>query len=445
MPRPTVLCLLTALLWALLTGCAPPPTIPPCEEKPKAPLDCETSPKPCEPAVTVHPFLLGDHAWPTAWDVLFISEGFSHAELHDFGLHTKDLAVEMLAGPYFTEEEDARFNFYRVDLPAELADADTPTPGWPLGGCLFDEGLDTPLMLRTRGSRQAIAQAAARAMGIDRFDAVVVVFNGVEGRANAAVNLTLADTPLVLAHELGHALFGLGDEYQELDRCATSFCQQQQVATIAAPSSLPPNLTYDPAGAKWAAHVDGAVEGGARYDRCIYHPTDRCIMGSSGNTFCPVCRAVIDARFVTDYIERLPDAPVLCGAEFFFDDEQLRAVAYASSPTGVEGVGLFIHQLDDLFIDPELGSGAVSLGELWLDYSTRIGEGARTSFAELPMCREDVLPSDYRLATVDLKDLGNAPTRAYLECRFADGTHASVVYELDEQGGRPVFVPVVTP
>lgn len=264
----------------LLASCAP--DYGECMEPPDEEPSCTTRPELCDLAVTS---VIHDPQRARAIDIVFLPDGFSVDELPEFRERVAEL-IEQLADDKngIIAVAPQLFNYHRIDLPAERAFA----------GCLRNDeaGLsDTPFL--SLDSRAALFTARAN---VPEADVVVVMFDTAYGRASASkggtrlILMNRADGDRVLTHELGHALFDLGDEYSETDACLV---EAPPLAHVVGPNDHvdTPNLSRDPAGAKWAHLVRGARPGGGRYGDCIYHPTDACRMKRSEDArFCAVCR-----------------------------------------------------------------------------------------------------------------------------------------------------------
>lgn len=398
---------LLVCLVAGATACSPPrPTtsFPPCPPE-GAPVDradlCAKLPALCRNAVI--PLHTPEADQSRAWDVAFFSEGYRRDELAGFRAHVEGLIDGFLAGVWFTDEEKARFNFYLVEVPADPEGAAWPTPRRPFGGCYRFEEVSPSAFLRTGPSHASLVRAAEAKLQLEApFDASVVIFHTAKGRANAGgsqVRLTEVDTSRTLAHEIGHALFGLGDEYPELPGCGSGACLGPGWPMLISP--LPPNLSLEPTGAKWAAWVDGAIEGGARFDECVYHPTDSCLMGSSGDALCPVCRAVVEGRFQAEP-EPPPPSPVdeaVCALQTLEGDGELLIYAYGALPAGLARVDLVI---------TGLGMEVEVYGE-------------EIAAADVPFCVEGVPPDGYVVASLDpwMEEL--LPLTAEVRCAGPQG------------------------
>ncbi len=144
------------------------------------------------------------------------------------------------------------------------------------------------------------AWSVARSVDPDT-DAVLVVvdspaYAGVSGHLVAAVTCH-EQAPRVALHELGHAVFGLADEYEGPGSAPGASGPGEPAA---------PNLSLvgDPALVKWRDLVtaDGSVgcyEGADRVSTGVYRPSPRCLMRSVHDPFCPVCRMAITRTLVS--------------------------------------------------------------------------------------------------------------------------------------------------
>jgi hypothetical protein len=316
--------LLAGLL--LVLGCYGGEASDACVVRPfDAPPSCATRPDLCD--LRVHADLRQrDPAF--AVDVVFLPEGFADDELEDFHARVRTLlhALEQDRGG-IVGRDPQRFNRYTVDLPAaqglSVTDGALDTP---LSGCLRRDTV-TPEGRPLLTVHPELVRFAAR-RAVPAADVAVVLMNLHVGRANAplqrasdedlgVVVIGLDDVAHVLDHELGHALVNLGDEYVDGGDCylrdasppGVTFSPGDWWTTLAEQ----PNLTTDPNGARWSSVLRGARAGGARFARCVYHPTDRCRMGDdSRDGYCPVCDDAIE-RALRDVRAGVDNRPPRCG------------------------------------------------------------------------------------------------------------------------------------
>jgi hypothetical protein len=141
---------------------------------------------------------------------------------------------------------------------------------------------------------------------------IVLVNSETQGGCNRGdvAAFTRVERPQVIAHELGHNMFALGDEYHQGTAAFTGTTSAvnltQQPPTwdvlkwgdlVAAGTPLPTDAAALPAG--WNANTSvGAFEGGgARFATGIFRPVLQCRMNQNDPPWCPVCGREIDRIF----------------------------------------------------------------------------------------------------------------------------------------------------
>lgn len=229
--------------------------------------------------------VLRDASHEQAFTICFVNDGYEDIEpYHD----DVDEYIEGLVGNAegFVAMAPELFSFVRVDLVSDTAQTnDDDRYDTALGSHLRDDILLCSVpVIGADARRVALARQSCGSA-----DAIVVVAKDSEGRALAEGSVVLIsseDDWKVLQHELGHALFGLDDEYTEFEWCSER-----------APSDpyemLPkPNVDFAQT-PKWRFIVDSFELGGGHW-LCLGHPTSTCAMlDSSETSFCPVCQAHI--------------------------------------------------------------------------------------------------------------------------------------------------------
>lgn len=273
-------------LAAILGGCLDE-GLPQCPEwRAGGAIDCEDAPELCDLPVT---HLSGA---PDAIRVVFVGDGFGPGDREVY-IRWVDRLIEGLLGDASTIVGRApeRFAFHRVDLFADDG-------AHLLGACAGDRSSGDVLKVDDR--RVALASTAA---GPAQVVVVLVDTDGLRASAGGfvdapTVKLTRSDDFLVLDHELGHALVGLGDEYVD----GSGRYTPPAFAYSSWPHPEPyltrdaPNLSIYGDGRRWAELADGARAGSGGYASGVYHPPYRCRMGAGeANRFCPVCDHAIDA------------------------------------------------------------------------------------------------------------------------------------------------------
>jgi len=184
---------------------------------------------------------------------------------------------------------------------------------------------------------------------------VWVTVGRVGGRANAegrVVTVNVDDDRFVLDHELGHALVGLADEYEEFEGAPTPMDDPMFGGHSSEPAiefwalTRHVNVTVDPSGVKWAPLQGEPFEGGWRYEHDVYRPASTCRMRHSHDGFCYVCERAIEAFLVS--VEANDGEPV---CELRLDADLTMWEAY-----GTDHDGFDLEVTGDL--DPVIKDGA---------------------------------------------------------------------------------------
>ena len=229
------------------------------------------------------------------YDLVFLAEGYTASEQEKFVADVTGLTDWLLQQTPFDEFEPL-VNVTAVKVlsassgisgPGEARSTAFAThtgcvPGQPQSACVDDSLV------------KKVLSAAAR-----QADVAVVVLNtdryaGMAGRY-ASVSMS-ADAKGVLAHELGHAIAGLADEYEDAypgyPDCGADDCPEPNVSPLKSRDQV-----------KWSDWIEASTpiptpQGspavglfeGARYKVAgLYRPVDQCRMRHHANPFCPVC------------------------------------------------------------------------------------------------------------------------------------------------------------
>jgi hypothetical protein len=236
-----------------------------------------------------------------AIDVVFVGDGFTSLTewLAVAGSIRSTFESQQLAG--LAAEAGPLLNFHVVHLLSATSDVADSDPS------------DTALGMRAVGTEFITAdqfRANLAALNAPDVDVVVAVANSAHGRPNASYptgllsggSVRISRSGVQLAHELGHALFHLGDEYTDDSSCAA--LSESALLGIA-------NLTAQPTCAKFAATPGAGCEvGGLGCASGVYHPTSACLMHQGGNTSpCPVCGRVVSELLAQRLVGRDLGAP----------------------------------------------------------------------------------------------------------------------------------------
>ena len=249
----------------------------------------------------------------TRTDIVFLSEGYGPEEQARFLADARAMVEKLETSPAADPMRHARtFNYHFVFLAKwELVRASSG---------VSDNG--TPLKAHVMEERvlidDALAERAARtyAPRVDCFVTLVKfrprVAEGVRATARiprwdgetfkvGSIAIPASDAEDFL-HELGHALWALGDEYAEADE-ALDPARRSAIAER-------PNLTSDPTGVRWGWATDGKavrpIEGAGCLKRGVFRSERDCLMRDlAAPGFCGVCRRIVGGAF-----DRTPADPI---------------------------------------------------------------------------------------------------------------------------------------
>ncbi len=141
---------------------------------------------------------------------------------------------------------------------------------------------------------------------------VVVVNSGTQGGCNrgAMAAFTRGESKEVIAHEMGHNLFGLGDEYHNANNAWSGVRSEVNLTEtpnpwstlkwgdlVAAGTPLPTLESALPAGWDDETSVGAFEGGGGSFATGIFHPVRRCRMNQNNPPWCPVCARELSRIF----------------------------------------------------------------------------------------------------------------------------------------------------
>jgi hypothetical protein len=304
---------------------------------------CTMSPSLC--GLPLHDLGGGTH--PNAWHIVFVGDGYLQDERRDFVWHANSLATQTLSPDGILSTNDLvahgpeLFHFWRIDVPSGSIEVDddvlTNTPlgahltppdnceGQPFIAALedrfvlaWDEAIlssadeDEQDSLWLWGSND-VGRGDLRNGEITRWPGgrpvsssrvtFALVSHRSSGRANGTpggnVRLSSVDGADVLAHELGHALFSLGDEYTEFSSCGDAPAHgvfhgpSEDVTEVGLLETANTSTLFSPE--KWEDDIFSVVPGGNRWP-CHAHPTNNCLMLEASGLLCPVCSSAVAER-----------------------------------------------------------------------------------------------------------------------------------------------------
>jgi hypothetical protein len=280
-----------------------------------------------------------------------VGDGYSAADQTKYAEDVDRLVINGVMAHDFYSDNRSAFNVYRVDLVS--ADSGVSKPGAPKNTrlktvytgdwnrCWIEPSNDTETLLN-----DALAN-------VPKYDFVLVVQNesGFGGcRRGSRLYVTGGVGWDVVAHEWGHGIGGLFDEYSVNSRplyvgpqvnvrnCSTVLDGTQvawtrliQQGFVIPPSTqfgggIDPNITV------------GMFQGCATYMTGIYRPVHECRMNTNTPHFCPVCLGLMNAA-VAPFLGPNPAGPANGAANGTHDLHQALfvnasfAAGYRQTPT----------------------------------------------------------------------------------------------------------------
>lgn len=244
---------------------------------------------------------------PHALRLLIVGEGYRQTDLADFRQHAAELTAELLAIEGFADHADSVAVFRQDVLSDEQGLADPRTGFDPVTAFELSYGDDVTrprrcMMYTPSVGAAAMAALRERTLAVQA-DAVVILANTEDYGGCASPGDKVVTTSRhpqsarILAHELGHTVFGLSDEY-EYGACGA----YEDGPNVAAHLHDLPwedllTTTYLPTPPTVAGDHVGAFEGANHCPSGRYRPTHACRMRGLDDTFCPVCLREIDRFF----------------------------------------------------------------------------------------------------------------------------------------------------
>ncbi|MGE0550332.1 MAG: M64 family metallopeptidase [Kofleriaceae bacterium] len=255
------------------------------------------------------PVLLNGEGNPEGkFTILVVPEGYTEAEQPKFEADFKSMWDRMATLDVYKDHLD-QLNVWRQNIKsAESGISDPRTNVVKDTAFNVSWGDDVTRVRRCTmpaANWEAVSVANVNRLGeMVKADVVVMIVNDTElaGCARGGLivqSIYAADAGETLGHELGHALFGLADEYDYGG--AGGFCRSG------------PNLARNLTAIPWQDLIDpstpipttwngdeakvGAWEGGGTCSTGVWRPFDDCRMKSSFAPFCPVCARIVNTTF----------------------------------------------------------------------------------------------------------------------------------------------------
>lgn len=273
------------------------------------------------------------------FNIVLVAEGFQNttADQNAFNQRCQDVVDAFQDEPWFGAGLLGAVNIHRLnvwstdqgaDNPATCGDGSTATA--VSAATYFDSSYCSSGIRRCLAANWSLVRSTITA-NLPIWQAAAVIVNstmrGGCASGNVFATALSGDFIDVVMHELGHAAFGLGDEYSTWEGCGSGETDRDN-----APSVEPgdPNVTATKTlgGLKWASLVQpttpvptmenpdctqcdlrpnarpddteiGLFEGSGYYHCGYYRPAYNCRMRNSSQHFCRVCAAAVRDRLDT--------------------------------------------------------------------------------------------------------------------------------------------------
>lgn len=269
---------------------------------------------------------IADHG-PDAqrFNFVLVAEGYQQAELGAFASNAQVFVNYFFSTSPFNTNQSC-FNFWRIDVASSESGADNPLtcgdgtsgPGITVN-TYFDAHFCNSGIRRLLLVNSTTALRTLNAL-VPNWDVALIMVNSTNyGGSGGTVGVTsLAGSwKNISMHELGHAAFGLGDEYEYWAGCSADPAGTRDHHSNTEPSSANLTVATNAAEVKWAdlfypdipiptttnadcSHCDtqgnpfpgqartGLYEGAHYYHCGCYRPAFNCMMRNYA-AFCPVC------------------------------------------------------------------------------------------------------------------------------------------------------------
>jgi hypothetical protein len=250
--------------------------------------------------------IFGDLPRRSGVDLLFLAEGYTANQLGRFRRDARAIARSFRSIMDRQRRYGGRFNIWVQNVRSRSSGIDDPRAD-RRADTAFDITFGTGERRRCTWFNTAGGESAARELGRRRgADVVVILANAREygGCANNGLFVVTrhSDAPWVVAHELGHALLGLADEY-EAGECRHDAAPNVAFSTrraripwggqigIATPIPTPENAIN--------RATLGAFEGASYCEEGAFRPQLNCLMRELRRGFCRVCLGRLDRFLAT--------------------------------------------------------------------------------------------------------------------------------------------------
>lgn len=278
------------------------------------------------------------------FNIILVAEGFQETELTQFQNHAQDFVNHLFTTPPFDTMEPA-INIYRIDVSSTESGANDPIGCGGSGATpatYFDASFCNSGIKRLLAVDSTLVQNVVTSQVPQWHQIIVIVNSTVWGGSGGSISTTSVAPGWenIAIHELGHAAFGLADEYSYWSGCGVDTNRDHYTGS----EPLQANITTETNrnALKWGHLVDpttplptttntdcticdaqpssvppetvGAFEGGGYYHCELYRPEFSCMMRNLSD-FCEVCQE----RIRTSLQPHMPHVDFHERPEHFFD------------------------------------------------------------------------------------------------------------------------------
>ncbi len=249
-------------------------------------------------------------------DIVIMGDGYTESEQDEYNEYVDKIVDDLLSMEPF-HSIDCSFNIWKINLTTP--EGDESVLGVQQGGA------DDPERF-IEGNAESCLAACERA-GVPGYDVIIVLVNSDTYAAwtDLTNNITYVTDRYpwgrIVAHELGHSIGGLGDEY------SCRICDPNVTETLEYPVAdrgepAEPNLTatLNKTEIPWGSDISatvlpsvaaagldtcnartpvGAYQGGGYYAEGIYRPEEFCLMDQwmcQSEDYCAVCLKTLSTR-----------------------------------------------------------------------------------------------------------------------------------------------------
>lgn len=238
-------------------------------------------------------------------NILILSEGYTEAEMGKFISAAQSMASSMLNITGFKDYKN-RFNVWAMKIPSAdsgITDPQNHITKNTAFNTAFGNDNPTPrrCVIPQGGVSSAVQSKRAAAEHASHANITAMLINITEHAGCAIPSerlVTVASNslaPSVFAHELGHSLYKLKDEYTE------GTCNLSRAGGG-------PNTTKNASNPPWKSIVSTTFEGAEYCTAGVYRPESNCLMRTLNTPFCKVCAN--EAKKYFDGRESCEPAPV---------------------------------------------------------------------------------------------------------------------------------------